>query len=112
MKKEILILQNKAELESILSRYFSSGMFSADGFFTKKIESENSKTTIFIAEAFYYRMLSHITLTVIVEETADKTTVEIISSGGNSYWGFSYGAQKDAIKRIVRLLKENGFTEQ
>ena len=112
MKKDILILQNKAEIESILGKYFSSGMFSADGYFTKKIEFENRKATIFIAEAYYYRIGSYITLTVIIEETVDKTTVEIISSGGSSYWGFSLGAEKDAIKRIVQLLKENGFIEQ
>ncbi len=112
MRKYRLILQNKAETESILRKYFSSGMFSADGLFTKKIELENRKITIFIAEAYYYRIKSNLTLTVIVEETADKTTVEIISSGGKSSWGSSFGAENNAVKRIVKLLEENGFTEQ
>lgn len=112
MTRKILFLQSKAEIENILSKYFSSGMFSADGFFTKKIEFENRKITIFIAEAYYYRLSSYLTLTVIIEETDDKTTVEIISSGKVGFFGLSYGAEKSAINHIVQLLKENGFTEQ
>ena len=112
MQKNRLILQNKTDIESTLRKYLSSGEFSADGFFTKKIESENRKITIFIAEAYYYRIKSNLTLTVIVEETADKTTVEIISSGGKSSWGVSFGAENSAVNRIVQLLKEKGFTEQ
>ncbi len=112
MIKNRLILQNKAETESILRKWFSSGVVSQDGIFIKKIELENSKVIIFIAEEYYYRIKSNLTLTVIVEETADKTTVEIISSGGKTSMGLSYGAEKSAVKRIVQLLKENGFTEQ
>lgn len=112
MKQNRLILQNKAGIESLLYKWFSSGALSGDGFFSKKIEFENRKITIFIAEDYYFRISSNLTLTVIAEETADKTTVEIISSGGKTSWGFSYGAEKSAVKRIVQLLKDNGFTEQ
>ena len=111
MVKNRLILQNRAETERILRKHFSSWV-SADSLFTKKIESENSKIIIFIAEAYYYRIKSNLTLTVILEETADKTTVEIISSGGKSSLGISFGAENNAVKRIVQLLKENGFAEQ
>ncbi len=106
MIKRRLILQNKAETESILRDWFSS-----NGVFIKKIESGNSKIIIFIAEEYYYRIKSNLTLTVIVEETSDKTTVDVISSGGKTSMGFSYGAEKSAMKDIVQLLKEKGFAE-
>ena len=113
MRKNRLISQNKVEIESVLNDWFSSNVFSEDGVFIKRIEGKNCKITIFIAEDFYFRINSTLTLTVIVEETADKTTVEIVSSGGKTRLsGFSYGAEKSAVKRIVRLLKENGFSEQ
>ncbi len=113
MVKNRLILQTKVDIESILRKGLSSGVFSGDNFFSKKIEFENRKITIFIAEEYYYRINSNLTLTAIAEETADKTTVEIISSGGKGgLWGLSYGAEKSAAKRIVQLLKENGFKEQ
>lgn len=111
MIKNRLVLQNKAETESILSKFFSSVVNSTDGLFTKKIKFEDRKIIIFIAEEYYYRIKSNLTLTVIVEETADKTTVEIISSGGKGDWGVSFGAEKSAAKHVVQLLKENGFTE-
>lgn len=113
MRKNRLISQNTAEIERILSKWFSSEAFSEDGFFIKKLEGETCKITIYIAEDYYYRINSTLTLTVIVEETADKTTVEIISSGGKvGLLGLSYGSEKSAVNRIVQLLKENGFTEQ
>lgn len=113
MRNTRMISQNKVTIEDVLSDWFSSDMFSEDGVFIKRIDGENCKTTIFIAEDYYFRINSTLTLTVIVEETADNTTVEIISSGGKEgLGGFSYGAEKSAVKRIVRLLEENGFTEQ
>lgn len=113
MEKIKLISQNKVEIEGILSNWFSSKTFSDDKFFVKKIEGEDLRITVFIAEDYYLRIDTTLTLTVIVENAADRTAVEIISSGGKEgLLGFSYGAEKNAVKRIVKLLKENGFTEQ
>lgn len=113
MIKNKLISHNKVEIESILSDWFYSNVNSEDEIFIKRFKDQNCKITIFITEDYYFRIESTLTLTVIVEETIDKTTVEVVSSGGKAgLWGFSYGAEKSAVKRIVRLLKENGFTEQ
>lgn len=112
MRKNRLVSQIKVDTESILYKWFSS-VLSGDNFFIKTITLENSKVIIFIAEEYYFRINSNLTLTVIVEETSDKATVEVISSGGKTgLWGLTYGAENSAAKRIVRLLKENGFTEQ
>ena len=114
MERIRLISQNKVNIESILSDWLSSNtfssMFSEDEVFTKKIEGKNSKITIFIAEDYYFRISSTLTVTVIVEEAADKTTVDIVSSGGKmGLFGISRGAEESAVLRIVELLEENGF---
>ena len=50
---------------------------------------------------------------LLLQKNVNETTVEIVSSGGKEgFYGLSYGAEKSAVKRIVKLLKENGFTEQ
>lgn len=108
MRRIGLISQNKADIESILSEAFP-----AEDRYFKVIECGDCKITVFIAEEYYFRINSDLTLTVIAEETADETTVEIISGGGKEgLLGFSYGAEKSAERRIVNLFKENGFTEQ
>lgn len=108
-----MISHSNVEIETILSNWFNSTVYSDDKVFVKKIKEPNCKITIFIAEYYYYRINSTLTLTLIVEENTDGISVEIISSGGKEgLYGFSYGAEKNAVKRIVNLLKENGFTEQ
>lgn len=52
MIKNKLISQNNVEIKSILSDWFSSNVLSDDGFFIKRIERQNCKITIFIAERF------------------------------------------------------------
>lgn len=113
MRNNRLVSKNKVNIESILYKWLSSNVLSDDGIFVKKIESENRKSTIFIAEDYYYRIKSNLTLTMIIEETAEDTTVEIISSGGKTgLLGISWGSENSAINRIVKVLKENGFIEQ
>jgi len=113
MTKSRLVAQEEVDTESILDGISSLELFSDDGFFIEKFESGNGKVTVFVAEDYYIRINSTLTLTVIIQENTDKTTVDIISGGGKTGWlGLSYGAEKSAVKRIVRLLEDNGFIEQ
>lgn len=112
MKNIRLISRNKTNIVNTLNEWFSSNMLSENENFIKEIENENCKVTVFIAEDYYYRINSTLTLTVIVEAVADKTTVDIIASGGKTgLLGFSYGAEGSVVKRVVKLLEENGFSE-
>lgn len=109
MIRNRLILQGKAETERILRELLADD----DEVFIKKFEYGNSKITIFISENFYFRINSDLTLTVIAEETCDKTTVEVISGGGKEgLLGLSYGAERSAAQRVVKVLKDAGFAEQ
>lgn len=110
MKSCRLISRNKVNIENILNEWFSSKVYSEDGIYIKRIQDESRRITIFIAEDYYLRINSTLSLTVIVEETADKKAVEIISSGGKAAL-FSWGSENSAVKRVVKLLKENGFEE-
>ena len=112
MKQNKLISHDRVETEKLLYDWFTSNLLSDDGIFIKRIEGQNCRVTIFIAEDYSFRISSTLTLTVIVEESTNGTAVEIISSGGKGAWGFSYGVEKNAVKRIVKMLKENGFREQ
>lgn len=114
MKKNRLVSQEKVKTENILESITSLGLYSDnDEIFIEKFESENRRLTVFVAEDYYFRINSTLVLTVIIQENVDKTTVDIISGGGKTgLFGFSYGAEKNAAKRIVRLLKNIGFTEQ
>ena len=113
MIKNKLISKNKMNIENVLKDWISSNVLSEDGYFIKKIEKENYKLTIFIFEDYYFRIRSNLTLTIFVEENDEEINVEVVSSGGKEgLAGFSYGAEKSAVKRVVKLLKENGFTEQ
>jgi len=112
MKKNILISHNRIDVESIMKKCFSSSVYCFESPYIKKIEKPNYKMTIIIAEKEYLRIRSNLTLTIIAEETDNKTTVEVISSGGKNDIGFSLGAEKHAVKSVVKFLEEYGFAEQ
>lgn len=66
---------------------------------------------IFIAEDYYHRISSTLTLTVIVEQTIDQIFVEVVSSGGKSgLLGYSSGSEDSAVNRVVKFLKAYGFS--
>ena len=113
MERNHLIAHYNVDIVSILGNYFAAKGYSQDGFFVRRIDGSNCRTTIFIAEEYYLRINSTLTLTVIVEESAYGKSVDIISSGGKSgLLGLSYGAEQSAVKHIINLLKANGFTEK
>jgi len=112
MRNTKLISRSKGKIDVLLKSWFTSNVTYSDRLYIKKFGDENCEVTIYIAEVYYYRINSTLTVTVIVEETADKTTVEIISSGGKAgYLGISWGSENSAVTRIADLLKKNGFTE-
>lgn len=114
MRSSKLITNYNVDIEKILNDWFSSNTVSDDGVFIKKIIEPKRKIMIFIAEDYYHRISSTLTLTVIVEQTLNQTSVEVVSSGGKEgyhYFSFSYGAEQSAVNRIVNFLTVKGFTE-
>ncbi len=113
MEKSKLIFQERIDAEGLLYEWASLEGLTDDTFFVKKINSEYSKTTIFIFEEYYFRISSNLSLTFIINETSNETAIDIISSGGTSgLLGISYGAEENAVNRIVQLFRDNGFIEQ
>ena len=112
MRSSKLITNNNVDIEKILNAWFSSNTDSEDGVFIKKINEPRGKIIIFIAEDYYFRINSTLTLTVIVEQTISQTSVEVVSSGGkDGLLSISYGAEQSAVDRVVGFLSVYGFTE-
>lgn len=112
MRSSKLITNNNVDIEKILNAWFSSNTDSEDGVFIKKINEPKRKVMIFIAEDYYFRINSTLTLTVIVEQTLNQTSVEVVSSGGkDGLLSISYGAEQSAVDRVVDFLSVYGFTE-
>ena len=108
MRSSKLITNYNVDIEKILNDWFSSYTVSDDGVFIKKIIEPKRKIMIFIAEDYYLRITSTLTLTVIVEQTIDQIFVEVVSSGGRM--GYSSGAEDSAVNRVVKFLKAYGFS--
>ena len=111
MRSSKLITNYNVDIEKILNDWFSSNTVSDDGVFIKKIIEPKRKIMIFIAEDYYFRITSTLTLTVIVEQTIDQIFVEVVSSGGESgFLGHSSGSEDSAVNRVVKFLKAYGFS--
>ena len=111
MRSSKLITNYNVDIEKILNDWFSSNTVSDDGVFIKKIIEPKRKIVIFIAEDYYFRINSTLTLTVIVEQTIDQIFVEVVSSGGKSgLLGYSSGSEDSAVNRVVKFLKAYGFS--
>ena len=120
MRKKRMIFQNSvqsmisdddAEIENVLSDWFSSSGFYSS--FKKSIAKEDSKITVFVVEDYYFRINTTVTLTVIVERTAKEISIDIISGGGNmGFFGSSLGAEQTAVNRVIKRLEYHGFTER
>ena len=82
MVKFKLVSENTPNIQEILNEYFPPYTSTEDNFFVKRIEREDCRITIYITEEYYFRINSDLTLTVIVEETKNETTVEVVCSGG------------------------------
>lgn len=79
-------------------------------------DTADHKITIFIAEKYFYRITSTLTITLIIDQTEEATTIEVISGGGkrSNSLGFaltSWGAEKSALNDVIVTLKQLGFAE-
>ena len=62
-----------------------------------------------MAEKYFLRIKSNLTLTTIVERSTDEIAVIVITSGGSSGMSFTWGAEKSAAKPILDLLEKYGI---
>lgn len=62
-----------------------------------------------MAEKYYLRIKSNLTLTTIIERNTDEIAVIVITSGSSSGIGFTWVAEKSAAKPILDLLEKYGI---
>lgn len=108
MEKHKLVTYERINIENILKDWYTSYDNMLESIFVERFDKNDCKVTIFMAEKYFFRIKSNLTLTTIVERSTDKIAVIVIASGG-SYGGFTWGAEKSAAMPILDLLEENGF---
>lgn len=64
-------------------------------------------------EKYFFRNGSYASLTVMLTETADTQTADIIGSGGGEgLFNISWGANADFADMAAKLLQEHGFQKE
>ena len=107
-----MTLDGKVNMDDILNMDVFFDIFLSRDVFVENYVSTDKKLTIYIAEPYYMRIESNLSVTVIVEELDDKVNVDIISSGGQKgFWGLSWGAESNATDKVASLLELYGFVE-
>lgn len=101
-----------ANIYELMQGIFSSLASEEYGTYRREYDGNERKITVYCGEEYYFRNDSTLMLTAIVEETPESVSVEIVSGGGKTgLFGISWGAEKNAVKNIVRVLTANGFAE-
>ena len=109
MEKHKLVTYERINIENILKDWYTSYDNMLESIFVERFDKNDCKVTIFMAEKYFFRIKSNLTLTTIVERSTDKIAVIVITSGGSSGMGLTWGAEKSAAEPILDLLEENGF---
>lgn len=73
-----------------------------------KFSNNQNTTIVYILEDYYFRINSTLTATVIIsKKIPNSVELHIITSGGKQgLFGLSWGAEKSALKKIVRFAEE------
>lgn len=78
----------------------------------RQFVEDKHKLTILIIEDYYFRNNATLSITIIIDERIEYSTVEVISNGGKvGLLQISYGAESSAVKKMVRCLNSMGFVE-
>jgi len=73
-----------------------------------KFSNNQNTTTVYILEDYYFRINSTLSVTLIIsKKNSNSVELHIVASGGKEgIFGFSYGAEKSALKKIIRFAEE------
>lgn len=78
--------------------------------FEKSITYNQHFVTIYVFEEYFFRINSTLSVTAILEQGENGSTIDLISSGAKIGLGdVTYGAEKASLKPIVEKLVEAGF---
>ena len=72
-----------------------------------KFSNNQNTTKVYILEDYYFRINSTLTVTVIIsKKISNSVELHIVASGGKEgIFGFSYGAEKSALKKIIKFAE-------
>ncbi len=71
----------------------------------------NAGIYVMVFEKYYWRASNRASLTVVVSGEGDSVYVDAVSSGGGQgpVFKFSWGAEKDFIGIVAKILSRQGF---
>ena len=96
----------------IITKCLIEDLYSEEQPFVRHFIQDNHTLTILVAEDYYLRINSTLSVIVIIDERAEFTEIEITANGGKSgLLQEGYGAEKSAVKKMVKILKQLGFIE-
>lgn len=73
---------------------------------------DGCEVALLVFERFYWRNGSYANLTVLLTETEEEQTADIVGSGGGEgLFNLSWGANSDFARAAESILAENGFSE-
>lgn len=78
-----------------------------------KQSSDDFHVFMFVYEKFYYRASNRASLSILVTGNTNESRVECISSGAGQGWffKFSWGADKNFVNGLRRILLSKGYQE-
>ncbi|MDD6154792.1 MAG: DUF6054 family protein [Eubacteriales bacterium] len=86
--------------------------FSSELVFMKIQGADTYRVRIIVFEKYYWRNGSYANLTIIITDSEEEQTAEIIGSGGGEgLVNFSWGANYDFAELAAHVLNQDGFAE-
>lgn len=78
-----------------------------------KMVSDDFHVFMFVYEKFYYRASNRASLSILVGGNANESKVECVSSGAGQglLFRFSWGADKNFVNGLRRILLSKGYQE-
>lgn len=78
--------------------------------FEKETIINNATVILMCFEQYYFRVGSYVSITIQLIETTNKQEITLIGhGGGDGLCNFSWGANSSIVKKVEKILKNNGF---
>ena len=108
MEKVKMFYEGKVDVAKIANISIASDY----GTYKNVIATKWGVLTILMYEQYFYRVESDLAVTIIADERANGTTLEIIAAGGHhGLLGVTIGSEKSAVKEVMKKFQEVGFEE-
>lgn len=100
-----MFFEGKVDVEKIANIELSGDF----GTYKNVIATKWGVLTILMYEEFFFRIGSDLSVTIIADERAKGTTLELIAAGGHALGDATFGSEKAALKDLIKRFEGVGF---